>query len=329
MSAALVVVLTFMSVTLGVTAVYSIVWGLLYYDASLVRQRVDEEFGKPQGQAPRSPLFKNLDELNPNAAPPDFESEEAPAPAAGEGGLEARVRALIEQANLGVTPRQLLLLSAGLGLALGLACTLFRGPLLGTLGAAVGASAPLAYVRARRAARRERFLKQLPGAFDLMARVIRTGQSVPQALQAVAEASEEPVAGAFSECEKRQNLGLSPEAAFRELARTTGVLEVRIFVMALIIQRQTGGKLSDVLERLAGLIRDRLRLRKQVRTLTAEGRLQGLTLLVLPFLMFAAMMVLNRAYAESLLEHVPLLVATGVSMGVGFLWIRRIVNFEV
>ncbi len=103
---------------------------------------------------------------------------------------------------------------------------------------------------------------------------------------------------------------------------------MRIFVMALLIQRQVGGNLSDVLERLAMLVRARLRLRDQVRTLTAEGRLQGLTLLVLPFLMFGALFLVNRTYALSLFEHVPLLVATGVAMLIGVLWIRKIVNFE-
>jgi tight adherence protein B len=98
--------------------------------------------------------------------------------------------------------------------------------------------------------------------------------------------------------------------------------------MALLIQRQVGGNLSEVLERLAMLIRSRLRLRNQVRSLTAEGRLQGLTLLVLPFLLFGTMMVVNRTYTQVLFEHVPLLIATGVSMLVGALWIRKIVNFE-
>ena len=98
--------------------------------------------------------------------------------------------------------------------------------------------------------------------------------------------------------------------------------------MAMLIQRQTGGNFADVLERLAMLIRARMKLRDQVRTLTAEGRLQGLTLLVLPFVMFAAMMVVNRGYAETLFDHVPLLIATGVSMVIGVVWIRQITNIE-
>src|SRR5262249_22016338 len=134
--------------------------------------------------------------------------------------------------------------------------------------------------------------------------------------------------GEFARCQKQQNLGLRPEVTFQELAQRTGVVEMRIFVMALLIQRQVGGNLSDVLERLAMLIRARLRLREQVKALTAEGRMQGLTLLVLPFVMFAGLMVINRSYAETLFDHVPLLIGTGVAMLVGVLWIRKIVNFE-
>src|SRR5262249_11008316 len=140
------------------------------------------------------------------------------------------------------------------------------------------------YRSRRRKARREKILTQLPNTFDLMARVLRSGQSVAQALQAVTDTFDGPLAAEFAACLHQQNLGIRPEGSFHAMARRTGILEVRIFVMALLIQRQTGGNLSEVLERLAGLVRERLRLRGRVRTLTAEGRMQGLTLLVLPFL---------------------------------------------
>jgi tight adherence protein B len=113
------------------------------------------------------------------------------------------------------------------------------------------------------------------------------------------------------------------------MAERTGLVEMRIFVMAMLIHRQTGGNLSDVLERLADLIRSRLRIRKLVRSLTAEGRLQGITLVILPIVMFGVMMVVNREYAETLFQHVPLLIATGVAMLAGVLWIRKIVNLDV
>ena len=102
--------------------------------------------------------------------------------------------------------------------------------------------------------------------------------------------------------------------------------DMKSFLTCMMIQRQTGGNLSEVLDRLATLIRQRLRLRQQVRTLTAEGRLQGLALTVLPIVMFGAMFFLNRQYAEVLLQHSSLLWATGGLMVVGTLWIRRIVH---
>src|SRR5262249_11215087 len=147
-----------------------------------------------------------------------------------------------------LTLRQLLLLAGGVGLGLGIAGTLAAGPLLGLPVAAIGAALPVLYLQWRRHARREKMLTQLPNAFDLMARVIRTGQSVPQALQAVADSFEDPIAGEFAACQKRQNLGLRPEVTFREMAERTGILEMRIFVMAMLIQRQAGGNLSEVLE---------------------------------------------------------------------------------
>ena len=324
--------LIFLTVTVGVAASVQLLSGLLFPDAPRVRRRIAEEFNKGPAQAPRSALFKNLDQLSVDPATggmSDLGMAEMPgASAPAEKGLRPRLQSLLEQAALRWSVRGLLTAIGVLGLAAGTAGWWLRGPLLGVPAAAAAGSLPLLYVHLRRKARREKLLAQLPGAFELMARVLRAGHSVPQALQAVVEALEQPVAGEFAFCQKQQNLGLQPEVTFQDLARRTRIVEMRIFVMAMLIQRQVGGNLADVLERLAMLIRARLRLRNQVRTLTAEGRLQGVTLLVLPFVMFAAMMAVNRSYAEVLFDHVPLLIATGVSMGIGALWIRKIVNFD-
>lgn len=161
-----------------------------------------------------------------------------------------------------------------------------------------------------------------------MARVIRTGQSVPQALLAVADTIEPPIATEFAYCQRQQNLGMSPEVSYSQMADRVDILELQIFVMAMTIQRQCGGNLSDVLDRLAGLLRERQRLSSHVRTLTAEGRMQGLTLFFLPFVVFAAILVVNRAYALTLFDHVPLLIGTGVSMALGMLWIRKIIDID-
>jgi tight adherence protein B len=323
--------LMFFTVTVGVAASFQLLSGLFFRDASLVRQRMADEFRKGSGDAPRSPLFRNLDRLSVDPVSggmSDLGLAEMGGPPAAEDAWHARLQVMLEQADLKWSVQTLLVVMASLGLLLGALGIWLDAPLLGILLAAGAAAAPLGFVQFKRKVRRDAFLTQLPGAFDLMARVLRAGHSVPQALQAVVEASDQPVAGEFAQCQKQQNLGLRPEISFQDMARRTGVMEVRIFVMALLIQRQVGGNLAEVLERLAMLIRSRLRLRNHVRTLTAEGRLQGLTLLVLPFVMFGAMMVVNRTYAEVLFEHVPLLIAMGVSMAVGALWIRKIVNFE-
>jgi tight adherence protein B len=312
-------VLMFAAVTLSLIGGYYLVTGLVAGDASTVRRRMDSEFNLGAGgDSQTGALFKRLDLEKPatTATPP------APT-------LRQRLEGLIEQSALRLSVQQFLVITAAFVLSLGVSGALFRGVVLGLLGALLGAVLPLWYVRQRGKARREKLLSQLPAAFDLMARVIRAGNSVPQALLAVTESLEEPAAGEFAQCQKQQNLGLRPEIAFQQLAQRTAILEMRIFVMALLIQRQSGGNLSDVLERLARLIRDRQRLRRQVRTLTAEGRLQGMTLMVLPVLMFGVLLVLNRQYTEVLLEHRQLLYATAASMAVGALWIRKIVNFDI
>ena len=323
--------LVFLAVTLGLAGGYLALSGYWQRDASRVRRRLVDEFGTDEPKAPPSTLYKNLDplKLDLGQAPLDPLDLDRAAPQQDPSpGLRDRLDGLLEQANLALTVNQLLAAAAILACVLGSAGTWFGGLLIGFAAAGLGAAAPVLFVHWRRRSRQDKYLKQLPGAFDLMARVIRAGQSVPQALQAVAETFDDPLAGEFAKCQQQQSLGLRAEVCFRELMQRSGIVEMRIFVMAIVIQRQTGGNLSDVLERLAGLVRARLRLRQQVRTLTAEGRMQGWTLVVLPFLVFGVMLWLNRAYAEVLLEHRPLLIAMGALMGLGILWIRRIVNFE-
>jgi tight adherence protein B len=319
----------FLAVTLGLCGAYLVCTGYLDADANRVRRRMSEEFAKDQPKGGLSTLYKDLDKLRLDAQRPDpLAAERAAPPTPLKLSLSDQLGRLLEQANIPLAPQQLLVISGGLAFVLGALATWLFGLLLGLAAAVAGTAAPLAYVHWRRQVRRQKYLQQLPGAFELMARVIRAGQSVPQALQAVSEAFEDPLAGEFANCQKQQNLGLRPEVCFQELMERSGILEMRLFAMAMVIQRQTGGNLSDVLDRLAGLVRARLRLKQQVRTLTAEGRLQGWTLVVLPFLVFAAMMVINRSYAEILLDQTWLLAAMGCSMGVGILWIRRIVSFE-
>ena len=149
-----------------------------------------------------------------------------------------------------------------------------------------------------------------------------------QALQAVADEFEPPIASEFAYCSEQQNLGVATETALRELARRTGLLEIKLFVLALLVQQQTGGNLAELLDKLASVVRERFRIRGKIRTLTAEGRMQAVVLLVLAPAMFLLILCLNRRYAHVLLDHPSLPVGALICEAIGALWIRRIVNFD-
>src|SRR5207302_188258 len=144
----------------------------------------------------------------------------------------------------------------------------------------------------------------------------------------VADEFDAPVSAEFSFCYEQQNLGLPPDIAFRDLARRTGLLEIKIFVLAMLIQQQTGGNLAELLDNLATLVRERFRLRGKIRTLTAEGRFQAIILLALPPLVLLAIFFLNPRYGQVLVDHPNLVYSMFISEALGALFIRRIINFD-
>jgi tight adherence protein B len=312
--------LTFGAVIAAVAGAYSIFADLYLRDRSRVNERIDDEFRKRQRErARRALIFKDLNQLALDAA---ADREAGP-------DLRKRLQAMVEQSGLDLTVRQLLAISVGVGLVFGVLGGLLRqSVLVATVVAPVGAVLPLAYVQIKRKARLEKLLSQLPDTFDLMSRVVRAGQTLSQALQAVADEFAQPIAGELSYCYEQQNLGLSPEVAMRDLARRTGLLEVKIFVTAVIVQQQTGGSLAEMLDKLSFIIRQRYRTRGQIKTLTAEGRFQAIILLALPIVMFFAFLLMLPDYERKLLEHPSLIVATLVFELLGALWIRKIVNFD-
>jgi tight adherence protein B len=319
MDPALLTLVAFVAGVLLVAGAYSILTDLYLRDRSRISRRVDDEFRKKQrDKARKSSLFKNLSELAADAA-----NEEKAV------GMKERIEAMIEQAGMDVTINRLLVMAACVGAGLGAIVFILQRGIMGTAAAALlGAAVPFLYVRFRQKRRLNKLMSQLPDAFDLMARVIRAGQTMSQALLAVADEFDAPISAEFSFCYEQQNLGLSPELALRDLARRTGVLEIRIFVLALLVQQQTGGNLAEMLEKLAGVVRERFRLLGKIKALTAEGRFQAAVLLALPPGMFALIMVLNPGYGRVLLDTPTLLVGVFVAEIIGALWIRKIVNFD-
>jgi tight adherence protein B len=313
-------VTTFLAVVTAIAGIYSILTDLFLRDRTRISRRIEAEFLKHQrGQTRRSSLFKDPTQFLVNV----------PAEPKTEGSFRQRLEAMIDQSGLALTPGRLLAQSAAagvfLGTVLGLVC---QKPLAGVIGTPIGAAIPILYVQRVRNARSEKLLRQLPDAFDLIARVVRAGQTLSLALRAVSDEFPPPIAVEFACCYEQQNLGLSSEASLRELARRTGLLEIKIFVLALLVQQQTGGNLAELLEKLSGIIRERFQIRGQIRTLTAEGRAQAAILLVLPVVMFGLILLLNRDYANIILARPELILGCLASEAIGALWIRQITNFD-
>lgn len=314
-------------IVLGFVAGFLLIFGvnLLIQDVfdarrQRARQRIEEELALRQRERARGTVeFKELYQL------------------AAEGYGEVRVRAtlrerfvkLVDESGMAMRPGRLAMIAVGLAALLGLPVGLATGSwLLGLLTAPLGAALPILYVSIIRSKRQEKLLSQLPEAFELMSRSMRAGQTISQALQSVADEFAPPISLEFGYCYDQQNLGLSPEAAMRDLARRTGLLELKIFVLAVMVHRQTGGNLSELLGKLAKVIRDRYRIRGAIKALTAEGRLQAIILMALPPLMLAAMLVVNRPYAMTLFEYPALLIGMFISMTMGGFWMHRIISFD-
>jgi tight adherence protein B len=157
---------------------------------------------------------------------------------------------------------------------------------------------------------------------------MRAGQTISQAMQSVADDFSSPVADEFGYCCDQQNLGLSPESSLHALARRTGIMEIKIFVLAVMVHRQSGGNLAELLDKLSTVIRERDRIRRDMQALTAEGRMQMLILLALPPMFLLALYMLNRPYVSILFDYPSLLWGTATTMLVGALAMQSIINFE-
>jgi tight adherence protein B len=248
-------------------------------------------------------------------------------------GIAERIHRLIEQSDLSWTVGRLIALSLVL-LCFGawIAALWLHNVMLG-LAAGVGASVlPFAYVFLKRAARLRRFGELLPEAIDLMSRALRAGHAVSAAIEMVAREIPDPVGGAFRRASEEQSYGLPLREALINLALRVPLNDVKFLVTAMLVQKETGGNLAEVLDKTAVVIRERARLLGQLRIYTAQGRLTGWILGLLPFMMFFMLRALNPAYTSVLLET-PVglkLVWAGLGLMILGIWvIRRIVEIKV
>jgi tight adherence protein B len=157
-------------------------------------------------------------------------------------------------------------------------------------------SFPLMWLMYRRSARLKRFANQLPDAMELIARALRSGHSLASGLHVVVEEMPEPICTEFNIAYEEQNLGIPLDVALKNIFRRVPNMDFKFFVTAVAIQRQAGGDLAEILDKIGHIIRERFRIQGQVQALTGEGRISGIVLMVLPVALFFAVYYLNKEY---------------------------------
>jgi len=242
--------------------------------------------------------------------------------------LDERLSNLFHQAGFEGTAGKLLAWSAGCGFALAVPA-LWRGAWSSVIAFAIGCLLPAIVLHTRRHFRSRALARQLPEAFEMMSRAVRAGQTVPAAIQIIAEDFEPPISEEFKLCYEQQDLGMSREAALQQLAERTSIMELQIFVVALLVQARFGGDLAELLDNLSIMIRKRFKLSQRVRALTGEGRMQATVLTILPIAALGGLIVLAPDYIHTLWSRPWLLAGNEAAQVIGLLWIRRIVSFEV
>ncbi len=247
--------------------------------------------------------------------------------------LTPRLRRLLYQADLKLTPGGVLLLAVtGWALATYVIYLRTGAPLVSLILGLIPGALPFVYVLNKRATRFRKFEEGLPGALEMIVSSLRAGYSLVSALGLVGREAPEPIGREFRICFDEQNYGLELRTAMENLAARVPIQDVRIFMTAVLIQKETGGNLAEVLDRCAYVIRERFRLKKEVRVKTAQGRITGWVLSFLP-VGLGILLYLVNPQGISLLWRNPLglkmLYTASILMLVGALIIRKIIRIRV
>jgi tight adherence protein B len=206
------------------------------------------------------------------------------------------------------------------------------GFLVGLAGGGLGLLIPYKFLIRKGKKRLQKFESQLPEALDLLARGLKAGHAFPSGLQQVAKEMPDPLGTEFSIVYKEFSHGRDMSSTLLGLCKRIELRDLSFFTTAVLIQRETGGNLTEILEKISVLIRERFQLRNQISALTAEGRLSGIILLLLPPVLFVVLMIINPGYSSVLFNHPVGRIMCGAAVTfqiLGMLLIRKIVNIKV
>ena len=248
-------------------------------------------------------------------------------------GLFSMIENALEQANIPLRPGEAIAGAIGLSIVLGVLVGLFtQSALFGLIAAALALLAASAAVQAVARRERVRFEQQLPDTLNLISTSLRAGYSLLQALEAVASEAPEPTAREFGRALNETRLGRTPSDALSDIAARMESVDFEWAVLAISIQREVGGNLAEVLQTAAETMMHRNRLRREMKALTAEGRISAMVLGSLPFGLFAFLFTTNRTYLEPLFSSLAGILAIVVAIGlmlIGIFWMNKIVKIEV
>jgi tight adherence protein B len=239
----------------------------------------------------------------------------------------------IEQTGVKTTISAVLLIAVALAGVVGFLVMMLLKATWGFLiGAIVGFALPFMYLRMKRTRRLRVFEEEFPEALDLIARALKAGHAFVTGLKMVADEMPEPIGPEFRKTFDEQNFGLPLKDALENLTLRVPGLDVRFFATAVLIQRETGGNLSEILENLAHVVRERFKILRQVRVFTAHGRMTGYVLLALPAVLCIALMFINPDHMNLLFRErmgQMLLMIALIMQVIGYVWIRQVVKIEV
>ncbi len=244
-----------------------------------------------------------------------------------------RMGRLFQQANCPIRPETFYGVSAGFAAFGFVVMMATHSPIpLYPVGGLVGGSLPLVWLLLRRRRRFKQFAKQLPDALELIARALRSGNSLAAALHVVHEEMPDPIALEFGQVYEEQNLGVTIEQALKSMLVRMPNLDLKFFVTAVAIQKQAGGDMAEILDKIGYIIRERFKIMGQVQALTGEGRISGVVLMALPIALFFAVYYLNPTYIMLLFTEDLGRKMIGVAVVLqilGAITIKKIVNIKI
>jgi tight adherence protein B len=248
-------------------------------------------------------------------------------------GTGSKLARLIERSGVKITPSAVALMMLVAAVAVAFITSLFvYVPFAPLLAGAAAGLAPLAWLVRCKSIRMKKFEESFPEALDLLSRAIRAGHAFQTAMGMVADELPDPIGPEFKKSFDQQNFGLPLRDALNDLSERVGLLDVRFFVTAVLIQRDTGGNLSEILDSLANVVRERFKIKRQVRVHTAHGRFTGYVLLALPAALAMALSLINPEHMQLLFrEHMGHVMLGGavVMQVIGYFWIRQVIKIEV